>query len=135
MPLNFSLFTDTRYFKGMMDTPLSLDPKTSIPTHGQTWNTWTRLEEVSKGFLNFIGRIPCICWDYNWLYNMEFIILAILISWFSYVKPILYFKIIFIHALFAISLYLARFSLLIGMVCLGTWRYIFFWKFICKKNF
>ena len=42
---NFSFFTDTRYFTGMMDTPLSLDSKTSLPTERQTW---MKLEEVSK---------------------------------------------------------------------------------------
>ena len=41
----FSFFTDTRYFKGMMDTPLSLDSKTSLPTDRLTW---MKLEEVSK---------------------------------------------------------------------------------------
>lgn len=51
MTLNFSLFTDTRYFKGVMDTALSSDAKTSIPTEGQTWNMRMRPEEVSKGLI------------------------------------------------------------------------------------
>ncbi|XP_047655112.1 LOW QUALITY PROTEIN: cytokine-dependent hematopoietic cell linker [Phacochoerus africanus] len=54
-PIKESEYADTRYFKGMMDTPFSLDPKTSIPTHGQTWNTWTRLEEVGKPISKDIG--------------------------------------------------------------------------------
>lgn len=44
----FTLFTDTRYFKGVVDTPLSLGAKISIPAEGQTWTTQ---EEVSKGQL------------------------------------------------------------------------------------
>lgn len=49
MTLNFSLFTDTRYFKGVMDTPLSLEAKTSVPTEAQHWHTRMELEDVSKG--------------------------------------------------------------------------------------
>ncbi|KAI4585472.1 hypothetical protein MJG53_005706 [Ovis ammon polii x Ovis aries] len=44
-PIKESEYADTRYFKGMMDTPLSLDSKTSLPTDKQTW---TKLEEVEK---------------------------------------------------------------------------------------
>ena len=49
MTLNFSLFTDTRYFKDMMDTPFSLDAQPSVPTEGQHCHTRMGLEEVSKG--------------------------------------------------------------------------------------
>ncbi|XP_069449365.1 cytokine-dependent hematopoietic cell linker isoform X7 [Ovis canadensis] len=44
-PIKESEYADTRYFKGMMDTPLSLDSKTSLPTDKQTW---MKLEEVEK---------------------------------------------------------------------------------------
>ncbi|KAB0342824.1 hypothetical protein FD754_019750, partial [Muntiacus muntjak] len=44
-PIKESEYADTRYFKGMMDTPLSLDSKTSLPTDRQTW---MKLEEVEK---------------------------------------------------------------------------------------
>ncbi|KAI4572202.1 hypothetical protein MJT46_005270 [Ovis ammon polii x Ovis aries] len=44
-PIKESEYADTRYFKGMMDTPLSLDSKTSLPTDKQTW---TKLEEVEN---------------------------------------------------------------------------------------
>uniref|UniRef100_A0A8C3YNN7 Uncharacterized protein n=1 Tax=Catagonus wagneri TaxID=51154 RepID=A0A8C3YNN7_9CETA len=47
-PIKESEYADTRYFKGVMDTPLSLDPKTSVSTHRQTGNTWMRLEEAEK---------------------------------------------------------------------------------------
>ncbi|XP_026959154.1 cytokine-dependent hematopoietic cell linker [Sagmatias obliquidens] len=44
-PIKESEYADTRYFKGVMDTPLSLDAKTSIPTDRQTR---MRLEEVEQ---------------------------------------------------------------------------------------
>nr|XP_020768997.1 cytokine-dependent hematopoietic cell linker [Odocoileus virginianus texanus] len=44
-PIKESEYADTRYFKGMMDTPLSLDSKPSLPTDRQTW---MKLEEVQK---------------------------------------------------------------------------------------
>ncbi|MXQ88033.1 hypothetical protein E5288_WYG022539 [Bos mutus] len=44
-PIKESEYADTRYFKGMMDTPLSLDSKTSLPTDRLTW---MKLEEVEK---------------------------------------------------------------------------------------
>lgn len=43
--LIFTLFTDTRYFRGVVDTPLSLGDKISIPDEGKSWTTQ---EEVSK---------------------------------------------------------------------------------------
>ncbi|XP_057560636.1 cytokine-dependent hematopoietic cell linker [Hippopotamus amphibius kiboko] len=46
-PIKESEYADTRYFKGVMDTPLSLDFETSIPTDGQTR---MRLEEVEQPF-------------------------------------------------------------------------------------
>ncbi|XP_064344127.1 cytokine-dependent hematopoietic cell linker isoform X2 [Camelus dromedarius] len=47
-PIKESEYADTRFFKDVMDTPLSLDAKTSIPTDGQTWNKWMRLEEAEQ---------------------------------------------------------------------------------------
>ncbi|XP_057402301.1 cytokine-dependent hematopoietic cell linker [Balaenoptera acutorostrata] len=44
-PIKESEYADTRYFKGVMDTPLSLDAKTSIPTDRPTR---MRLEEVEQ---------------------------------------------------------------------------------------
>uniref|UniRef100_A0A8C4L815 Cytokine dependent hematopoietic cell linker n=1 Tax=Equus asinus asinus TaxID=83772 RepID=A0A8C4L815_EQUAS len=50
-PIKESEYADTRYFKGVMDTALSSEAKTSIPTEGQTWNMRMRPEEVSKGLI------------------------------------------------------------------------------------
>ncbi|XP_071073400.1 cytokine-dependent hematopoietic cell linker isoform X2 [Dasypus novemcinctus] len=47
-PIKESEYADTRYFKGVMDTSLSIDTKTSISVEGQNWNSWMRLEEVDK---------------------------------------------------------------------------------------
>uniref|UniRef100_A0A2K5E4W9 Cytokine dependent hematopoietic cell linker n=1 Tax=Aotus nancymaae TaxID=37293 RepID=A0A2K5E4W9_AOTNA len=38
----------TRYFKGVMDTSLPFDTRTSIPIGQQAWNTQTKLERVDK---------------------------------------------------------------------------------------
>ncbi|XP_036184861.1 cytokine-dependent hematopoietic cell linker [Myotis myotis] len=47
-PIKESEYADTRYFKGMMDTPLSLGAKIPIPAERQAWTTQMRLEEVDK---------------------------------------------------------------------------------------
>ncbi|KAK2492784.1 hypothetical protein MC885_000905, partial [Smutsia gigantea] len=47
-PIKESEYADTRYFKGLMDSPLSSDASASIPTQGQTQSTRMRLEEVDK---------------------------------------------------------------------------------------
>ncbi|XP_076992516.1 cytokine-dependent hematopoietic cell linker, partial [Tamandua tetradactyla] len=47
-PIKESEYADKHYFKGMMDTPLSMDAKTSNSIEGQTWNTWMKLEEVDR---------------------------------------------------------------------------------------
>nr|KAF6499528.1 cytokine dependent hematopoietic cell linker [Molossus molossus] len=47
-PIKESEYADTRYFKGMDDTPLSLGAFPSVPAEGQTWTTQTRPEEVDK---------------------------------------------------------------------------------------
>ncbi|KAI5261806.1 Cytokine-Dependent Hematopoietic Cell Linker [Manis pentadactyla] len=47
-PIKESEYADTRYFKGLMDSPLSADASTSVPMQRQTRGTWTRLEEVDK---------------------------------------------------------------------------------------
>nr|XP_044623752.1 cytokine-dependent hematopoietic cell linker isoform X1 [Equus asinus] len=47
-PIKESEYADTRYFKGVMDTALSSEAKTSIPTEGQTWNMRMRPEEVDR---------------------------------------------------------------------------------------
>ncbi|XP_001499335.3 cytokine-dependent hematopoietic cell linker isoform X1 [Equus caballus] len=47
-PIKESEYADTRYFKGVMDTALSSDAKTSIPTEEQTWNMRMRPEEVDR---------------------------------------------------------------------------------------
>ncbi|KAF0870950.1 CLNK protein, partial [Crocuta crocuta] len=47
-PIKESEYADTRYFKSVMDTPFSLDAKTSIPTESQHWHTRMGMEEVSK---------------------------------------------------------------------------------------
>ncbi|KAM8804106.1 cytokine-dependent hematopoietic cell linker [Rhynchonycteris naso] len=47
-PIKESEYADTRYFEGMMDTPLSLAAKMPIAVEGQTWNTQMRLEGVDQ---------------------------------------------------------------------------------------
>nr|XP_051685469.1 cytokine-dependent hematopoietic cell linker [Oryctolagus cuniculus] len=47
-PIKESEYADTRYFKGVMDPSILPNVKTSIPTEGQAWNPWTRLEEVDN---------------------------------------------------------------------------------------
>ncbi|XP_037685330.1 cytokine-dependent hematopoietic cell linker isoform X2 [Choloepus didactylus] len=47
-PIKESVYADKRYFKGVMDTPLSTGAKTSISIEGQTWNRWMKPEEVDK---------------------------------------------------------------------------------------
>ncbi|XP_066089199.1 cytokine-dependent hematopoietic cell linker [Saccopteryx bilineata] len=47
-PIKESEYADTRYFKGMMDTPLPLATKMPIAAEGQTWNTQMRLEGVDQ---------------------------------------------------------------------------------------
>ncbi|XP_032189742.1 cytokine-dependent hematopoietic cell linker isoform X2 [Mustela erminea] len=47
-PIKESEYADTRYFKGMMDTPNPLDTKTSVPTERHPWCTQMGLEKVGK---------------------------------------------------------------------------------------
>ncbi|XP_047422007.1 cytokine-dependent hematopoietic cell linker [Sciurus carolinensis] len=47
-PIKESEYADTRCFKRVTDTPTLLHAKTSLPPQGQSWNVWTRLEEVDK---------------------------------------------------------------------------------------
>lgn len=47
-PIKESEYADTRYFKGLMDSPLSAGASASVPMQSQTRGTWTRLEEVDK---------------------------------------------------------------------------------------
>ncbi|XP_027944974.1 cytokine-dependent hematopoietic cell linker isoform X2 [Eumetopias jubatus] len=47
-PIKESEYADTRYFKGVMDTPHPLDTKTSVPTERHPWHTQMGLEKVDK---------------------------------------------------------------------------------------
>ncbi|XP_045737782.1 cytokine-dependent hematopoietic cell linker [Mirounga angustirostris] len=47
-PIKESEYADTRYFKGVMDTPHPLDTKTSVPTEHHPWHTQMGLEKVDK---------------------------------------------------------------------------------------
>ncbi|XP_064221782.1 cytokine-dependent hematopoietic cell linker isoform X2 [Aotus nancymaae] len=47
-PIKESEYADTRYFKGVMDTSLPFDTRTSIPIGQQAWNTQTKSERVDK---------------------------------------------------------------------------------------
>ncbi|KAL2779999.1 cytokine-dependent hematopoietic cell linker [Daubentonia madagascariensis] len=53
-PIKESEYADTRYFKGVMDSPLPLGTKTSIPTGEQSWSMQMRLAEVDKPILKDI---------------------------------------------------------------------------------
>ncbi|KAF3825336.1 hypothetical protein GH733_005970 [Mirounga leonina] len=44
-PIKESEYADTRYFKGVMDTPHPLDTKTSVPTEHHPWHTQMGLEK------------------------------------------------------------------------------------------
>ncbi|KAL1790034.1 cytokine-dependent hematopoietic cell linker, partial [Sigmodon hispidus] len=44
-PIQESEYADTRYFKGMMEAPLLLTPKASVPTEKQPWNVGMRQQE------------------------------------------------------------------------------------------
>ncbi|XP_045840928.1 cytokine-dependent hematopoietic cell linker isoform X2 [Meles meles] len=47
-PIKESEYADTRYFKGVMDTPNPLDTKTSVLTERHPWCTQMGLEKVDK---------------------------------------------------------------------------------------
>ncbi|XP_022272887.1 cytokine-dependent hematopoietic cell linker isoform X2 [Canis lupus familiaris] len=47
-PIKESEYADTRYFKSAMDTPLSLDTKTSVPMEHHHWHTQMGLGKVDE---------------------------------------------------------------------------------------